>query len=73
MTVLHPGGFEATDRLAKLCHINRDTRVLDIACGKGTSAVYLAKKYGCKVEGIDSDKNLITQARNLAKRKGLEK
>jgi ubiquinone/menaquinone biosynthesis C-methylase UbiE len=73
MVVLHPGGFEATNRLAQLCHINRDTRVLDIACGKGTSAVYLAKKWGCKVEGIDIDKNLIKQARNLAKRKGLEK
>lgn len=73
MSVLHPGGFSATNRLAQLCHINRDASVLDIACGKGTSATYLAQKYKCKVEGIDIDENLIKQARNLAKRKRLEK
>lgn len=73
MTVLHPGGFEATDKLAQLCHISNDTKVLDIACGKGTGAVYIAKKYGCKVEGIDIDKNLIEQAKKLTKRKGLDR
>jgi len=48
MTVLHPGGLKATERSADLCHIDKDSRALDIACGKGTSAVYLARKYGCQ-------------------------
>lgn len=72
LTVLHPGGFKATSRLAELCHIGKDTKVLDIACGKGTSAVYLAQRYGCQVVGIDIADHLIAQAIALAKRKGLE-
>ena len=73
MTVLHPSGFEATDKLAQLCHISSDTKVLDIACGKGTSAVYIAKKHSCEIEGVDVDENLIEQARDLTKRKRLER
>jgi cyclopropane fatty-acyl-phospholipid synthase-like methyltransferase len=44
MTVIHPGGFDATRRLAESCHTNPQTRVVDIACGKGTSVVYLAER-----------------------------
>ena len=73
LTVLHPGGFEATQELANACHIGAQIRVLDNACGKGTSAVYLAQKYGCQVVGIDIADHLIAQAKDLAKRKGMER
>ena len=53
MTVIHPGGFDATRKLAESCHLDNQTRVVDIACGKGTSAVYLAERYGFEVVGID--------------------
>jgi len=72
MTMLHPGGLKATDRLAELCHIGEDSRVLDIACGKGTSVVYLARKYACEVVGIDIADHLIEQANELARKTGLE-
>jgi ubiquinone/menaquinone biosynthesis C-methylase UbiE len=72
LTVLHPGGFKGTNELADLCKIGKDTQVLDIACGKGTSACYLSKKFGCRVTGIDIDENLINQAKKLAKKKKLE-
>lgn len=39
ITVIHPGGFDATRRLAESCRLSPRTRVIDIACGKGTSAV----------------------------------
>jgi ubiquinone/menaquinone biosynthesis C-methylase UbiE len=52
--------------------LDNHTRVVDIACGKGTSAVYLAQRYGCEVVGIDISADLIAQARTLAKKKGLE-
>lgn len=71
LSVLHPGGFAATEELADDCKIDDQTRVLDIACGKGTSAVFLARKYGCRVEGLDISENLIEQARELAIRKGV--
>lgn len=69
ITVLHPGGLKATDELAKLCHIDSNTRVLDIACGKGMSSYYFAKKFGCKVVGIDINQEFVDQADNLAVKK----
>lgn len=71
LSVLHPGGFRATERLADECEIDKQTRVLDIACGKGTSAVFLAQKYGCHVEGLDISEDLIEEARDFARRKGV--
>jgi ubiquinone/menaquinone biosynthesis C-methylase UbiE len=71
LSVLHPGGFKATERLAEECKISKQTRVLDIACGKGTSAVFLAQKYGCQVEGLDISEDLIEEAQTFAKRKGV--
>lgn len=73
LTVMHPGGFDATRKLAKSCRLDNRTRVIDIACGKGTSAVYLAERYGCEVVGIDISEDLIAQAITLAKKKGLER
>ena len=72
MTVIHPGGFDATRKLAESCHLDNHTRVVDISCGKGTSAVYLAERYGCEVVGIDISDDLVAQATILAKKKGLE-
>jgi len=71
LPVLHPGGFKATDEMANLCNINKDTKVLDIACGKGTNDCYLVERFGCSVTGIDLDENLIKQAKELAKKKRL--
>jgi len=72
MTVIHPGGFAATRKLAEACHLDSKMKVVDIACGKGTSAVYLAEKYGCQVVGLDICEDLIAHATHLAKSKGLE-
>ncbi len=71
MTVVHPGGFDATDRLAESLNIGKGTRVVDIACGKGTSAAYLAERFGCNVVGIDIAQDLVSQAEALARRRGL--
>ncbi|OGU61004.1 MAG: hypothetical protein A2V66_09640 [Ignavibacteria bacterium RBG_13_36_8] len=73
MMVIHPGGIDATHKLAESCRLDEHTRVVDIACGKGTSAVYFAERYGCEVVGIDISESLIAQANNLAKKKGLER
>ena len=72
LTVIHPGGFEATHKLLKSCHMDQGSKVLDIGCGKGTTSVLLAQKYGCNVVGLDQSENLLHQATALAKRKGLE-
>ncbi len=50
---LHPGGLALTGRLGVLLGLERDARVLDIACGSGRSAVYLAERFGWSVTGVD--------------------
>ena len=42
--------------------ISSSCRVLDIGCGEGSSAVYLASTLGCTVEGIDLDKGKLHRA-----------
>jgi arsenite methyltransferase len=72
LTVIHPGGLKATADLARGLKIGPDSSVLDIGCGKGTGAVFLAEHYGCKVTGVDLSPEMIEQARTLAGRKGFE-
>jgi SAM-dependent methyltransferase len=67
----HPGGLNLTKRLGEILQLTPETRVLDVACGRGTSAVFLAELFGCHVTGIDySDRN-VAQANALAAAKGM--
>jgi ubiquinone/menaquinone biosynthesis C-methylase UbiE len=49
----HPGGLDLTRRLGELLGLGPGLRVLDVASGKGESAIFLAKEFGCEVIGID--------------------
>ena len=71
MTVIHPGGFAATRKLIQAMGVGRHSRVVDIACGKGTTAILLAEEYGCEVVGLDLAPELIDEAVFLAKKRGL--
>ncbi len=71
LTVIHPGGLKATKKLLDNLEIDRNTKVLDIACGKGSTAFYLAEKYGCSVVGIDISEELIKEAKDACKKKSL--
>ena len=72
LSVLHPGGFNSTKKLLNKFSIDNTKRVLDIACGKGTTSIMIAKKYGCEVVGVDICPDLINEAKNLAKRNRVE-
>lgn len=72
MTIIHPGGLKATQELSESCFINKDSKVLDLACGKGTSSIYLAKKYGCQVIGLDIAEDLIDFGKRLAQKNGVQ-
>ena len=67
-TTKHMGGFETTKALIELCHINQDTYVLDAGCGVGATACYLAKRYGCRVVGVDLSEGMIARSEERAKR-----
>ena len=73
MTVVHPGGFNATNELLNKLKIDQNSHVIDIACGKGTSAFHIAKRYGCMVTAIDISPELIEEARHLAGKKDIAK
>jgi arsenite methyltransferase len=49
----HPGGLTLTKRLGELLSLKPGMRVLDVASGKGESAIFLAQTFGCEVVGID--------------------
>lgn len=43
--------------------VNENTRILDLACGKGAVGIHIAKKFGCRVKGIDIMPDFIEIAR----------
>ncbi|MGW0916793.1 class I SAM-dependent methyltransferase [Streptomyces sp. NPDC002784] len=49
----HPGGTTLTRRLADHLGLSADSRVLDVASGRGTTALLLADAYGAVVDGVD--------------------
>ena len=63
---LRPGGLELTARLAQIADINEDYTVLDMACGKGTTAFFLAREYNCRVIGIDLSTEMLASCRAKA-------
>ena len=63
---LHPGGLALTHRLGKLVDIKPNDLVLDVACGRGTSAMAVARSFHCRVVGVDLG-NSIEEATRLAK------
>ncbi len=65
------GGAASMDRLAELSRIDEDTRVLDVGCGTGGNACYLAQKYGCRVVGVDIAEHMIRYAKKRAEDLGL--
>jgi len=64
--VLHPGGLELTGYLGTVVGLSSKDRVLDIACGRGASVAYLAKRFGCHVTGLDYGQDNISAAQNQA-------
>jgi arsenite methyltransferase len=70
-TTKHMGGFETTKALIELCHIGQDTYVLEIGCGVGATACYLAKRYGCNVVGVDIRESMIARSNERARKQGV--
>ena len=67
----HIGGVEATQTLVELCGVGPGARVLDVGCGVGITACWLAKKYACRVVGVDLREKMVEHSRARAKREGL--
>lgn len=64
-----PGSF--LDELISLCPPSKDKKVLDIGCGEGKDAVYMAEK-GYDVSAFDLTENGIRKTIALAQTKGVK-
>jgi ubiquinone/menaquinone biosynthesis C-methylase UbiE len=71
LEILHPGGIEKTDEMARRCGVGKDKKVLDIGVGKGVTPCRLAEEYGCDVAGIDYSERMLERARKRVDEKGL--
>ena len=69
--LFHPGGSAITVELAERCHVQRGSKVMDVASGAGSTACLLAKHFGCSVMGIDSSEFMLERARKKASECGL--
>jgi SAM-dependent methyltransferase len=67
----HTRGILATAELAAAAGIEPSSRVLDLGCGIGGPARYLAGTFGCKVTGVDLSPAFIDAAVYLTERCGL--
>jgi len=67
----HTAGLKSTEELISKCHIKNGSFVLDVGCGIGTTACLLAKKYNCKVVGVDINKKMIEFSKKRAKKTGV--
>lgn len=67
----HPGGTRLTERLGRALELGPRTRVLDVAAGPGTSAIFLARQFGCEVVGIDYSRRNIDRAEQAVEAAGL--
>ncbi|MBI3697720.1 MAG: methyltransferase domain-containing protein [Acidobacteria bacterium] len=62
----HPGGLRLTERLGERLGLRSGLRVLDVASGKGESAIFLAKRFGCEVVGIDFGAENVKESKGRA-------
>lgn len=64
----HIGGVAATDALVALCHIDQGSYVLDVGCGAGATACFLAKRVGSRVVGVGILEGMVERSRERAAR-----
>jgi phosphoethanolamine N-methyltransferase len=57
-----PGGLASAQAITALLHLRPGMQVLDVGCGLGGSAFYMASQYGVKVHGVDLSHNMIALA-----------
>lgn len=64
-TTKHGGGQDSTNDLIRMCGIKEGSRVLDVGCGPGLTAIHLARM-GCEVVAIDLNGMMIERAKENA-------
>jgi ubiquinone/menaquinone biosynthesis C-methylase UbiE len=68
----HGRGLEATEEIAALLTVAATDRLLDVGSGIGGPARYFARRFGCRVTGIDLTPEFCDVARHLTRLLALE-
>jgi ubiquinone/menaquinone biosynthesis C-methylase UbiE len=68
----HVRGRNATVELARDLAIDKNMQILDVGCGIGGAARYLASEFGCHVTGLDLCADYCQVASTLTRRLGLD-
>ncbi len=63
---LRPGGKRATDWLIAEGGFSKEKRILEVACNRGTTAIELAQRFGCKITAVDMDAQALEVAKKFA-------
>lgn len=61
--VIHPGGRASTATMLANAGITASSRVLDVGCGVGTTAVEIARDYGAHVTAVDIAPLMLVRAK----------
>lgn len=69
----HLGGIYATRRLLTGCHLTPGQQILDIGCGTGFTACYLARNYRVQVIALDINPRSIIEARKRASKQSADR
>ena len=68
----HVRGRKATADLAKDLEPGKNMRILDVGCGLGGAARYLAREFSCHVTGLDLNDEYCRVAEDLTRRLALD-
>lgn len=69
---IHYGGMDVTMTMAEKIGLAPGMKVLDVACGRGTTACTFHKQYRCSITGIDINPKRIEEAKNKARSLGID-
>jgi SAM-dependent methyltransferase len=70
--IQNPTSPEKIRLLGEWLRLDPETRVLDIACGKGGPALILASTFGCRITGVERAPEFATAARERVSAAGLD-
>jgi ubiquinone/menaquinone biosynthesis C-methylase UbiE len=68
----HIGGRQASEDFLGQLDLSPEKHVLDVGCGLGGAARFVASRYGCRVTGIDLTPEYVETARILCRWVGLD-
>jgi len=67
-----PTPQDVVEEMLRMADVKSTDTLFDLGCGDGRIVVTAAKKYGCRAVGVDIDPERVSEARELAKKEGVE-